>query len=171
MAQIIGITSEALQATIRRLLPSQQGFGEDLQASNVIQPIIDLTPSAEGTTVPEYQQQALSFGNQTSFTVVNATTTIINTPGFFRVFGASSIDASANRNLTFSLSDGLSTKNIWRTYTGAGGTLNFDFIVFLNSGDSLSAQSSGTSAFLSGSTRQVADVNGVSVNPIGFTPQ
>ena len=52
MAQIINITSEALQATIRRLLPSQQGFGEDLQATNVVQPIIDLTPTAEGTVLP-----------------------------------------------------------------------------------------------------------------------
>ena len=45
MAQLINLTSEALQATIRRLLPSQQGFGEDLQATNVVTPIIDLTPT------------------------------------------------------------------------------------------------------------------------------
>ena len=49
MSQIIPIVSEALQATVRRLLPSQNGFGEDLQASNVIVPIVNLTPSAEGT--------------------------------------------------------------------------------------------------------------------------
>ena len=49
MAQLISITSEALQATVRRLLPSQQGFGEDLQATTVVTPIIDLTPSAEGS--------------------------------------------------------------------------------------------------------------------------
>ena len=52
MSQIIRITSEALQATVRRLLPSQQGFGEDLQASNVITPVIDLTPTAEGSQLP-----------------------------------------------------------------------------------------------------------------------
>ena len=51
MAQLISITSEALQATIRRLLPSQQGFGEDLQASNVITPVIDVTPTAEGLSL------------------------------------------------------------------------------------------------------------------------
>ena len=45
MAEIIRITSEALQATIRRLLPSQTGFGDDLQATNLITPIIDLIRS------------------------------------------------------------------------------------------------------------------------------
>ena len=38
MPQITPITSEALQAKIRQLLPSQIGFGEDLQAQNVIVP-------------------------------------------------------------------------------------------------------------------------------------
>ena len=41
------VTSEALQSTVRRLLPSQQGFGSDLEATNLIQPVIDLTPTAE----------------------------------------------------------------------------------------------------------------------------
>ena len=61
MAQITQITSEALQATIRRLLPSQQGFGEDLQASNVITPIIDLTPTAEGSSLSENLSTALAW--------------------------------------------------------------------------------------------------------------
>ena len=82
MTQIINITSEALQATIRRLLPSQQGFGEDLQASNVITPIIDLTPTAEGSVVRQDLQTALAFGSQTAFDVGGATTTLANSPGF-----------------------------------------------------------------------------------------
>ena len=88
MAQLIRITSEALQATIRRLLPSQQGFGEDLQASNVIQPIIDLTPSAEGSEVRQDLQTAFSFGSISQFSVRNGTGTVANTPGFYRVFCA-----------------------------------------------------------------------------------
>ena len=74
MAEIVPVVSEALEAQIRSLLPSQRGFGEDLQASNVIFPIIDLTPAAEGTTVPQYQQQAIAFGSQTSFVITNQTT-------------------------------------------------------------------------------------------------
>ena len=44
--EIITVNSEALQTTIRDLLPSQNGFGSELQASNVITPIIDLTATA-----------------------------------------------------------------------------------------------------------------------------
>ena len=80
--QLSSVTSESLQATIRRLLPSQQGFGAELAASNVITPIIDLTPSAEGSTIPVSMQQAINFGGATSFDVSNTTTVIINNTGF-----------------------------------------------------------------------------------------
>ena len=78
MAQITTVTSEALQATLRRLLPSQQGFGEDLQASNVITPIIDLTPSAEGSILPDYLQTALTLTDATVFASNNNTVSSIN---------------------------------------------------------------------------------------------
>ena len=73
MAQITSVTSEALQATIRRLLPSQQGFGEDLQASNVIFPIIDLTPTAEGSVLGTNLQTAIAFGSITSINANSST--------------------------------------------------------------------------------------------------
>ena len=89
MAQITTITSEALQSTIRRLLPSQQGFGEDLEASNVIQPIIDLTPTAEGTQLPFDLQTAINFTDATAFKAQGSTVTVASTPGFYRIFGTS----------------------------------------------------------------------------------
>jgi len=48
--EIITVNSEELQTQIRDLLPSQNGFGSELQASNVITPIIDLTAAAEGSS-------------------------------------------------------------------------------------------------------------------------
>ena len=87
MAQLISITSEALQATIRRLLPSQQGFGEDLQATNVVTPIIDLTPTAEGSNIPTSMQQALNFDQASTFTGTNTTLTLATTSAFYRVVG------------------------------------------------------------------------------------
>ena len=112
MSQIISITSEALQATIRRLLPSQQGFGEDLQASNVILPIVDLTPTAEGSSVPTYLQQALAFGSQTAFEVSNTTTQLAGSPGFYRVFGTISLYMNTTTNISgfIQIQDGASTK-------------------------------------------------------------
>lgn len=178
MAQITSVTSESLQAKIRELLPSQQGFGEDLQATNVITPIIDLTAAAEGSSVPQYQAQAIAFGSQTAFSITNTTTVLANTAGFWRIFGMSynTNRASANAAVSFTMSNGLSTKTIWSNTmasasTDANSTVQFDFVVFLSSGDSISGVSSHAAGNLIGSYRQVADVNGNIVNPDGFNPQ
>lgn len=176
MAQIISITSEALQAEIRRLLPSQQGFGEDLQATNVVTPIIDLTPTAEGSNVPSYLQRALAFGSQTTFSAENTSITLANSPGFWQLYGVSNIEqpsASTHTN-KFSLSDGLSAKDVWNHLmspgtAGNGDSLAFDVIVFLRAGDNVSVTSSSSAGNISGTYRQVADINGNLVNPAGFT--
>lgn len=172
MAEIVPVVSEALEAQVRDLLPSQRGFGEDLQASNVITPIIDLTAAAQGTITPQYLQTAIAFGSQTSFLITNATgTTIVNTTGFYRIFGVSTLRAAGN--CQFDLTNGLSTKSIWQMPGDASADVcvEFDFIVFLASGESLTGTGSSADAVLSGSSRQVADVNGNLVYPVGFTPQ
>lgn len=179
MAQIISITSEALQATIRRLLPSQQGFGEDLQASNVVQPIIDLTPSAEGSEFRADLQTALSLGSNTAFEANGSTDTFINTPGFYRLFGNmySNSDASFVGTGTILITDGTTTKNLvrFRQNEGTGatgitqGTLAFDFVVFVRAGEELRAVSNTDTMFIDGTVRQIADVSGNLVNPVGFT--
>ena len=177
MAQIIRITSEALQNTIRRLLPSQQGFGEDLQASNVIQPIIDLTPSAEGSEVRQDLQTALSFDSQTTIPPTGSSD-VITTTGFYRVFGVANCraDTSTDRRVSFLLNDGSSDKEIWSLRLAAGNndnvpfSLEFDFVVFLNAGEKMRSVVTAD-ASVRGSTRQIATVNGELVNPAGFTPQ
>jgi hypothetical protein len=176
MAQVRQVVSETLQATIRRLLPSQQGFTEDLQASNVITPIIDLTPSAEGSGLPVDLSRALALGSQTAFDVNNTTSTLINNTGFYRVFGGVSVRGQNTlaSEAFFSLTDGTTTKKIYEIGTFAssdtyGVVINVDFIVFLNTGESLTATSNNTVTSLIGSTRQVADINGNLVNPDGFT--
>ena len=69
--QIITVNSEALQTQIRDLLPSQNGFGSELQATNVITPVIDLTAAAEGSGLTTDLARALAFGSQTAFSVQN----------------------------------------------------------------------------------------------------
>ncbi len=172
------VTSEALQLKLRQLLPSQQGFGTDLSASDTIIPIIDLTAAAEGSDTPEFLQTALAFGSQNVFDIQNATTVIANTTGFSRIVGAANLfmDGTTFGNVNLTLSDGLSSKIIWGVTTGAQGAVNFnstpfDFVVFLAAGESLSGFSQNAFQNLKGSVRQVADINGTLVQPSGFTPQ
>lgn len=177
MAQITSVTSEALQKQIRDLLPSQQGFGEDLQASNVIQPIIDLTAAAQGTTTPQNMQTAIAFGSSTGFQAAATTVALANTPGFWQITGTASAMA-ANGGVCESkieVSDGLSSKVVWKLgVAGNGGaqgaSVELNLVIFLRSGDSISASTLG-GGYLTGSYRQIADVNGNLVNPVGFTPQ
>ena len=175
MAQIINITSEALQATIRRLLPSQQGFGEDLQATNVVTPIIDLTATAEGSVLPQYLQQSVNYGGATSIEVSFNTVDVANSPGFYRVIGTAflRVDPTASKSVTFRIDDGSTPKNVWRMRNAASSTqdnhiIQVDLVFFLRAGDTLQVVASNNAIF-DGSIRQVADVNGNLVNPVGFT--
>lgn len=176
--EITSVTSESLQAKVRELLPSQRGFSADLQATNVIVPTIDLTAAAEGSSVPLQLQEAQSFGSQTSFNCVNNTVTIVNTPGFYKVQGVVVVyHGNAVADLTVNMSDGLSSKAIYKVNTlfatsvNLLNTQNLDFTVFLDTGDSLTATSTQTFISYAGSVRQIADVNGNLVNPSGFSPQ
>lgn len=177
MAQLINITSEALQATVRRLLPSQQGFGEDLQATNVVTPIIDLTPSAEGSELPGYLQQALGFDDITAFSANNSAVTAANGTGFWRCYGV--VSGACNNGLTIDanlrLNSGLGTKKVWEvTFPNVENRpylAFFDVIVFLQSGHALEAVSGDGEISIIGSSRQIADLQGNLVNPTGYTPQ
>jgi hypothetical protein len=172
------VTSEALQLKIRQLLPSQQGFGTDLSAQDTIVPIIDLTAAAGGSEVPEYLQTALAFGSQTAFNTSNTTTLLTNTTGFFRIVGTSCMrsDNGATNSGFIQMTDGVTTKDVWRltapdTTSDQNYTADFDIIVFLTAGDSVSAISDSPKAFISGSIRQVATSSGELVQPVGFNPQ
>lgn len=174
--QITSITSESLQAQIRNLLPSQEGFGTDLMAQNVIVPIIDLTSTAEGSTVPQNLQTAMDFSTGHT-TVSNTSSVIINNTGFWRIIINASmwIQATAATEGKLTLSDGLSTKSIWEVNgqagNVAGGTQSADIIVFLRAGDSASISTNQTYITLDATYRQIADINGTLVNPLGFNPQ
>lgn len=175
--QITSVTSESLQSQLRTLLPSQEGFGTDLMAQNVIVPIIDLTSAAEGSTIGVNLQTALAFGSQTAFNATNATVVIANTAGFYRIFGNANIAtaSAATRTNSFTMSDGFSSKTIWKQTALSNISSyiaeNFDFVVFLKAGDSISAVSDSSGAIIQGSSRQIADVNGTLVQPSGFSPQ
>lgn len=173
--EIITVNSEVLQTQIRDLLPSQNGFGSELQASNVITPIIDLTATAEGSGLPQFLQTALAFGSQTEFTVANTSTTLANSPGFYRIVGSiDSRTSSSTSQAGIQLTDGATTKDVYalRTFgstsTPVGMAVNVDLIVWLAAGESVIAISDDTKIIFVGSIRQVADSSGTLVQPSGY---
>lgn len=171
------IVNPGLEAQVSALLPSVAGYGGNLRATNTIIPIVDLTAAAEGSNVPESMQQAIAFGSMTAFSQVGAgTTTIINSPGFWRMIANVTItSANASHTVSLNMTDGISSKKIWETgnLTSVGASypwsLNLDLIFFLDSGESLSATCS-TASYTSivGSYRQIADKTGTLVTPSGF---
>lgn len=172
--EIITVNSEELQTAIRDLLPSQNGFGSELQASNVITPVIDLTPTAEGSGLPQSLQQSLAFGSQTAFNISNATTAIASSPGFYRVTGAAVIkpDSTTGGAANWQMTDGLSVKIVWdltisATTTQTPSSLSYDLVFWLAPGITLSG-SANTLGLLGGSIRQVADAQGQLLNPSGY---
>lgn len=177
MPQIIRITSEALQATIRRLLPSQQGFGVDLEATNVVTPIIDLTPTAEGSLLPTNLQNALNLGGNSEVqSTSNTTYTLTSTAGFYRLDTFLNIEGGAGtRVVTFDIDDGTTTRNILSFFTQNAVTQTvterFTTYVFIATGESLRQSTNNLSAIVRSSVRQVADVNGNLINPVGFTSE
>ena len=175
MAQITSVVSEPLQAKIRSLLPSQAGFTEDLQAQNVIVPIIDLTETASGSLLREDLQKSSAFVSSTEILVSNAVSTIISTTGFFELIGTICCVRATNDTVGgFSITDGATSKVIYqlRLHGGANTTSvseSFKFIVFLRSGDSLTCNANSAEVDVRGSFRQIADLSGNLVNPSGYT--
>jgi len=172
--EIITVNSEALETQIRDLLPSQNGFGSELQASNVITPIIDLTAAAEGTGLRSDIQTALAFGSQTSFLTENATTALAASPGFYKIVGTSTVTSGTGTVSNKLNIIGASTQLIWSHeapgVSSNGGTtaVLLDLVVWLKAGETLSVTSSNASSRIAGSFRQIASSDGTLVNPNGF---
>ena len=172
MAQEFTIKSPDIEDKINQLLPSQGGAGAgvDFSASTMVIPIVDLTETAEGSSLRKDLQTSLSLSTVTSFDVENTTTTLINTTGYFRVFGTFVGRTATSDNSRFTLTDGITSKIILQfTELGLSGENNqlgqYDFIVKLQAGESLTATSTTVNHILQGCTRQIADINGNLTNP------
>jgi hypothetical protein len=173
MAQEFKINSTAIEDKINQLLPSQGGFGAgiDFSASTMVMPIIDLTETAEGSGLREDLQKSLTHGNVTDFSINAATATIVNTTGYWRVFGTSYLvtSGSATRTATIRIDDGTTTKNVFQnlqiaTVNNLMSQISYDFIVKLEAGDTLEGSCTPNSG-LNGVVRQIASLDGTLINP------
>lgn len=173
MGQEFIIKSQDLEDKINQLLPSQGGFqaGVDLSASTTIIPIVDLTEQAEGSNVRADLQSAFTHTNANFNSVNNATTTIITTTGYWRLFGISSMAVSTSAlQSQLIISDGTTDKVVFQhdsavtTATTQISTLPFDFIVKLEAGDSVKAASLNARVFINVAFRQIATISGTLIN-------
>lgn len=171
MAQEFTIKSPAIEDKINQLLPSQGGFqpGVDFSASTMVIPIVDLTESAEGSSLRQDLQTALSF-TTTPFDIKNATgTTIVNTTGYYRVIGIASANFNAG-DLTFFLDDG-TTQKIIQNYeldinvSNQYHVFQYDFIVKIAAGETLKGTATTAFQVLKGATRQIAALDETLTNP------
>ena len=173
------VTDEALEKRFRDTFRSQGGaeLVDDLYAQGVIVPVVDFTAAAEGVSLRSDLQVAWDFAT-TAYTVVNTTTAIASNAGFWKcdlTAGVSDLDDVTTTTMRIYIDSGLTTKNIWAWGPGSGGSagagMAFDgsFVVFLRSGDTLRAQSTGIPFNLHVWTRQIADISGNLVDPSGFT--
>jgi len=174
MGQEFVINSADIEAKINQLLPSQAGFGAgvDFSASTTVIPIVDLTETAEGSSLRADLQAALSHDSTTTFSITNATNTVItNTTGYWRVFGSMGM-ANANSSAIFSeinIYDGSTSKAVLKNNNSinndTNGIITYDFIVKLAAGDSLRGTANDGQQSLKGVVRQLADISGNLVNP------
>ena len=173
--QVKTITSETLEAAYRALTPSQDGFTEDLMASNTIIPVLSLNSAADGTTVPEFLQRAWDISTDFYENTGAAATTVVNSTGFWQ-FGVNVGYNSGHTDFPrVYITNGIVIKPIWAVRgngvnSGAETDTSFTDVAFIKTGESLVLQ---TYTNQKGAlwVRQIADVNGVLVNPTGFTPQ
>ena len=172
MAEEFTIKSASIENKINQLLPSQGGFqpGVDFSASTMVIPIVDLTETAEGSSLRLDLQKALSFSTATAYSVSNSTSTVITTTGYWRIVGTSYVVTSTvtPRGNEIIINDGTTDKNVWSHLAPAGDErasfTDVDIIVLLKAGESLKI-SSAVSARISGSVRQVASLAGDLVDP------
>lgn len=168
MGQEYFINSQTLETKIRQLLPSQGGAGAgfDLSASTQIIPVIDVTESAEGSELRADLQSSLSHNTITTNEIANANTVVLNTTGYYRIFGSANFRASGR--IYFEVNDGVTGKiflDFDNTQSITANIKQFDFLLKLDAGDSLSVVSTNANAICRITTRQIADITGVLQNP------
>lgn len=174
------VTDEALEKKFRDTFKSQGGaeLVDDLYASGVIMPVVDFTAAAQGSELRSDLQTSWDFA--TSNNIINgaSTVTLTSTPGFYKVDLIASTNGFARASVVIIadiiINDGASDAAVWRWSTVGSSATSPDaitegsFIIFLRSGDTLKGRTAASSETMNVWYRQIADVSGNLVNPLGF---
>lgn len=164
---------EAIEEDLNSNFPSQGQGNPPLyySLSEVVVPTYSINQAAEGTSLPLNLQTAWDFSTGLA-DANNSTVTAINNTGFWLCNLHAGNDSASGGNAIVAITDGLTSKPIWSAFIPSGtstSTTDNDFVVFLRSGDSCTVQSAVASLIVRMTYRQIADVNGNLVNPLGFS--
>ena len=172
------VTDEALEKKFRDTFKSQGGaeLVDDLYAQGVIVPIVDFTAAAQGSELRSDLQGAWDFATGTNLNSSGTINTVLSTPGFWKINVNMSAEITvADLTAQLQIRDGSSNAIIWR-YSFSGGSATdlesnatWDTVIFLRAGDSLRSVCSASQIRVAIGYRQIADVYGNLVNPLGFT--
>jgi hypothetical protein len=169
---------EAIEEDLNSNFPSQGQGNPPLyySLSEVVVPTYSINNVAEGSSLPTFLQTSWDFS--TGFaSLTNTSSTIISNTGFWKIDLNCSISAASTPagNCRIYINSGITTKTIWQK-SNLGGAINDlpsttqeTFVVFLRSGDSLVAVSGIGGSVLDVWYRQLADLNGNLVNPLGYS--
>lgn len=168
-----------LYAQFRQDFPAQAGEGitSDLNYSDTVVPVIDMTSAAGTGTLPQNLQTAWDFSTGVASVAGTTPIVVVDTPGFWQIdliYSGFITSTAGGINQVF-ISDGSTNKGVWLFYNDTSVTGDQDgiaegkFVVYLRSGDTLGASTYNPAARLSIWYRQIADINGNLVNPQGFT--
>lgn len=171
-----------LYAQFRADFPAQagQGIPGDLNYSDTIVPIVDMTAAAGEGQLPTDLQTAWDFSTGSYQNTTNTYTTIINNTGFWLIdltyAGLALQDTSSRLLATIDIYDGSTSKPVWGASNSIGGAakdfayvVEQKFVVYLRSGDTLRGRAQSSDNTLDVWYRQIADLNGNLTNPLGFT--
>jgi len=165
---------EAIEEELNSNFPSQGQGNPPLyySLSEVVVPTYSINSVAEGSGLPVNLQTALDF-SVSEAVANNNIVTLANTPGFYLVNASFSFDGSATATGRIQITDGTPTTKVIYRVTGYSGTdistTPNTFVVFLRALDVLQMESDAASCISAGFARQIADVNGNLVNPLGFS--
>ena len=138
----VPFVSEEFQRAFRNTFQGQVNSGRDLHVSDIVIPVVDFTPTASGTSLPESLRYALN-RNTTHFSggAPIASTSVNVSNGFYRI-KANLNGNSGQQNLSFLLTNSAATIEVEVLFldgttssTGTGTTR--DFIVYQTVGDDI----------------------------------
>ena len=173
---------EAIEENLNSNFPSQGQGNPPLyySLSEVVVPTYSINSVAEGSGLPELLQTCWDFstGNYQNFT--STRTNIITNTGFWLVdltySGINARAASSRDTASITIFDGATDKAVWAYTNGIGSSAREEavlvenkFVVFLRSGDVLRGRCQTNDFSLDIWYRQIADLNGNLVNPLGFS--